>query len=64
MSVEMALDIWKWRLYWTSSISSRSVGNDFREARGNQRNRDFHMFTISTPTGDQPALNMVGCLRP
>jgi hypothetical protein len=31
MSMEMALEIWKWRLPWTSSISSRSVGNDFQQ---------------------------------
>jgi len=51
MSVEMALEIWKWRLSWTSSISSRAVGNDFQEARGNKRNRDFQMSTIFTPYG-------------
>ena len=49
MSAEMALDIWKWQLSWTSSIFSRSVGNDFQEPRGNQSFRHFHMSTISTP---------------
>ena len=59
MSAEMALDIWKWRLSWTSSIFSRSFGNDFQEPRGNQSFRHFHMSTISTPYGDLPALDMV-----
>jgi len=35
MSAEMALEIWKWRPSWTSSISGRSVGNDFQQPRGN-----------------------------
>jgi hypothetical protein len=49
--VKMALDIWKSRLYWTSSISSSLVGNDFQQPRGNQAFRHFHMSTISTPYG-------------
>jgi len=49
--MEMALEIWKWRLPWISSISSRSVGNDFQQPRGNQSFRHFHMSTISTPYG-------------
>ena len=51
MSAEMALDIWKWRPSWTSSISSSPVGNDFRQPRGNESFRHFHMSTISTPYG-------------
>jgi hypothetical protein len=58
--VKMALDIWKSRLYWTSSISSSPVGNDFQQPRGNQGFCHFQMSTISTPYGDQPALDMVG----
>ena len=50
-SVEMALEIWKWRVLWTSPISSRSAGNDFQQLRGNQCFRHFHMSTISTPYG-------------
>jgi hypothetical protein len=42
---------WNWRLYWTSSISSSPVGNDFQQPRGNQSFRHFHMSTISTPRG-------------
>jgi hypothetical protein len=49
MSMEMALEIWKWRLFWTFSISSRSVGNDFQQPRGNQGFRHFHMSSTSTP---------------
>ena len=49
--MEMALDIWKWRLSWTSSIFSRSFGNDFQKPRGNQGSRHFHISTISTPYG-------------
>src|SRR5712671_3264331 len=41
MSGEMALEIWKWRLPWTSSISSRSVGNDFQKPLGNEVFRHF-----------------------
>jgi hypothetical protein len=51
MSVEMALEIWKWRLPWTSPISSSRVGNDLQQPRGNQSFRHFHMSTISTPYG-------------
>jgi hypothetical protein len=35
-------------------------GNDFRQPLGNQRNRHFHMSTISTPTGDGLRWNVVG----
>jgi hypothetical protein len=35
MSMEMALEIWKSQQSWTSSISGRSVGNDFQQPRGN-----------------------------
>ena len=41
-------------------ISTRPGGNDFRKPRGNHGNRHFQMSTIFTPTGDQPALDMVG----
>ncbi len=58
MSAEMALEIWKWRLPWTSSISSSPVGNHFQQPRGNKRNRHFHMSAISTPYGGP--LNVVG----
>ena len=51
MSAEMALEIWKWRLSWTSSISSSPVGNDFQQPRGNQSFRHFHMSTISPLRG-------------
>ena len=49
-----------WYVSWTSSISSRSVWNDFLQPLGNQRNRHFHMSTISTPTGDGLRWNVVG----
>jgi hypothetical protein len=49
MSTEMDLEISKWQVLWTLWISSRPVGNDFKEPRGNQGNRHFHMSTISTP---------------
>ena len=64
MSVEMALEIWKWRLSWTSSISSRSVGNDFQQPLGNEGSDHFQMSSISTPTGDRPTLNVAGRPRP
>ena len=32
--------------------------------RGNYGNRHFHISTISAPTGDQPAMDMVGRPRP
>jgi hypothetical protein len=51
MSVGMVLEIWKWRLSWTSSISSSPVGNDFQLPRGNQSFRHFHTSTISTHYG-------------
>src|SRR6266436_4253959 len=51
MSVEMALEIWKWRLPWTSSISSRSVGNDFQQPLGNEVFRHFRCPTFPTPYG-------------
>src|SRR5712671_6723288 len=34
---------------------SRSCGNDFRQLRGNQRFRYFHLSTTSIPYGDQLA---------
>jgi hypothetical protein len=64
MSAEMTLEMWKWPFPWTCSISSRSVGNDFPHSRGNHGNRYFQMSTIFTPTGDQPAVDMVGRPRP
>ena len=51
MSVEMTLEIWKWPPLWTSCISTRPVGNDFQQPRGNHGNRHFHMSTIFTPYG-------------
>src|SRR5712671_6990999 len=51
MSVKMALEIWKWRLSWTSSISSRSVGNDFQKPLGNEVFRHFQCPTFPPPTG-------------
>src|SRR6266851_7436602 len=45
MSAQMALEMWKWRLSWTSSISSRSVGNDFQQALGNEAFRHFQCPT-------------------
>jgi hypothetical protein len=38
-----------WRLSWTSSISSSSVGNDFQEPFGNEALRHFQMSSISIP---------------
>jgi hypothetical protein len=58
----MSVEIWKWRFRWTSPISSRSVGNDFQQARGHQGNRHFHMPTISTPSGDLPTLGKADVL--
>jgi hypothetical protein len=52
MSVEIALDIWKWPFPETSSISNESPGNDFQHARGNEGGRHFQMSSISTLTGD------------
>ena len=64
MSVEMALEIWKWRFFPVFGISGRSRGNDFQQPRGNQRNRYFQMSTNSTPYGPACPLNTVGCPRP
>ncbi len=36
VSSELALEIWKWRLTWTFSISSRPVGNQFQQLLGNE----------------------------
>jgi len=51
MSVEIALEIWKWRLSWTLCISGGSVGNDFQQPLGNEGFRDFQMSSTSTPYG-------------
>src|SRR5882757_291803 len=51
MSVEIPLEIWKWRLPRTSSISSRPVGNDFRLPLGNEVSRHFQCPTFPTPYG-------------
>jgi hypothetical protein len=58
------LGIWKWRPRSTSCISTRPVGNDFQQPRGNQASRHLHMSTISTPTGNLPALDIAGRPRP
>jgi hypothetical protein len=52
MSMEMGLDIWKWRFARPCRISSISVGNDFQEPRENHGMRHFQMSSMSTPTGD------------
>src|ERR1700730_7297864 len=64
MSVKMALEIWKWRVPWTTTISSRSVGNDFQQPLGNEVFRHFQCPTFPPPTGDQPALHIAGRPRP
>jgi hypothetical protein len=51
MSAEMTLEIWKWPPLWTSCISTRPVGTDFQQPRGNHGNRHFHTSTIFTPYG-------------
>jgi hypothetical protein len=62
--MEIAVEIWKWRLSWTSSISSNSIGNDFQQPLGNEGFRYFHMSSTSTPTGNRPTLNVVGQPQP
>jgi hypothetical protein len=57
---EMALEIWKWRLPWTSSICSRPVGNDLQQPLGNEVSRHFQCPAFPPPTGDQPALQIAG----
>ena len=52
MSMEIALDIWKWQFPRLLRIFSSSVGNNFQQSRGNQGTRHFQMSSISTPTGD------------
>jgi putative NADPH-quinone reductase len=64
MSVEMALEIWKWRLSWTSSISGRSVGNDFSSLVEIRETAISTCPPFPPPTGDQPPLNVVGQPRP
>jgi hypothetical protein len=61
MSMEIALDIWKWRFLWPLRISSMSVGNDFQRPRGNQGFRHFQMSSISTPYGGTTCAR---CRRP
>jgi hypothetical protein len=51
MSVEMALDIWKWSFPWTCPTSSRWLGNDLQEPVGNKGRRHFQMFGTPTPKG-------------
>jgi hypothetical protein len=53
-----------WRLSWTSSISSSSVGNDFQEPFGNEALRHFQMSSISSPYGGPASLNVAGRPRP
>jgi hypothetical protein len=51
MSVEMALDIWKWRFSGPLRIFSMSVGNDFQQPLRNEGARHFQISSISTLRG-------------
>jgi hypothetical protein len=65
--MEIALEMWKWRLPWPFCIFSMSAGNDFQRLCGNQWFCHFQMFSISTPYGPYggpTALDIAGRPRP
>src|SRR6516164_3073767 len=60
MSVEMALDIWKWPFPWTCPTSSRWLGNDLQEPVGNKGRHHFQMSGTSTPKGTASTVHHIG----
>ena len=51
MSMEMALDIWKWGFPWPLRIFMGLAGNDFQQPHENQGMRHFRMSSISVRRG-------------
>ena len=60
MSVEMALEIWKWRLSVDPTFPAIRLGNDFRPTLGNPDTVISKRPPLSPLTGDRPTLNVGG----